>query len=117
MEMNDYILDKEAEDLAQMALNEMISQNEDEDWARDYVYETVDCHEYVIYYYQAHQVCQNCNTDDGEAWLEDCGGFMAGDTYDSMATKIAFGELMTRTQTALEQLLENYDEDEAAEAD
>ena len=117
MEMNDRILNKEAEDLAQMVLDEMISQNEDEDWARDYVYETVDCHEYVIYYYQAHQVCQNCNTNEGELFLEDCGGFQRGDTYDTMATKIAYGELMTRTQTALEQLLENYDEDEAAEAE
>ena len=68
----------------------------------DLAHQYADGSEHVIYYSKAHDICQNCNTENGEQFLEDMGGstelFSAGEgaTYDKIATLIAYGELYAR---------------------
>ena len=59
-----------------------------------------DC-EYVIYYHHAHAICQNCNVENGEAFLEECGGPSKDDTYNSIAVIIARAELSSRIEQKL----------------
>lgn len=59
-----------------------------------------DC-EYVIYYHHVHAICQNCNVENGEAFLEECGGSGIGDTYNSIAVIIAREELRARIEQKL----------------
>lgn len=102
--MNDYELTKEAESLAREIWAE--SQG-DENTARDLVHEYADGHELAIYYGKALDLCATCSTDDGEQWLEDCGGIaQPGDSFGNIACRIAFAELYCRTGAALETLIE-----------
>ena len=55
----------------------------------------------VIYYHHAHTICQNCNVENGEAFLEECGGPSKDDTYDSIAVIIAGAELRARIEQKL----------------
>ena len=71
------------------------------DLALDLVHEHADACEHVIYYHKAHAICQNCNTENGEAFIEECGGFGENVTYDSIAAKIAYAELRTRIEERL----------------
>jgi hypothetical protein len=64
------------------------------DTARDYIHESCEGHEVAIYYYKAIQFCADQNTDEGEVYLEDCGGIaQEGDTLGSIACRIAFATL------------------------
>ena len=72
--------------------------------AYDMAHEHADDSEHVIYYYKAHAVCQNCNTENGEAFLEDIGGPGKDATYNSIATAIAYGELHSRILHALHKM-------------
>lgn len=105
--MNDYKLDEYCQSIAEDIFNDMLKYDKDEDWARDQVMEQADGTEYTIYYYKAHELCQNCNIENGEAWAEDCG--MTPKTYDEWATTLAYGEISTRVSIALEQLIEDYE--------
>ena len=60
--------------------------------------------EYVIYYHHAHAICQNCDTENSEAFIEECGGFGENVTYDSIAVKIACAELHHRILHALHKM-------------
>ena len=106
--MNDYELTKEAESLAREIWEE--SQG-DEDTARDLVHQYADGHEIAIYYHKAIETCACSNTDDGESWLEDCGGIaQPGDSFGQIACRIAFAELYCRIGAALESLIEESEE-------
>lgn len=59
------------------------------------------CH-HVIYYHAAHELCRNCDTENGEAFVEDCG--ITGKSYDEMATAIAFGEIYQRIMLAFDEI-------------
>lgn len=77
--MNDYQLSEYAKSCAldivaefkRQYPGESVSDNRDD--LSDQVHEYADGSEHVIYYHKAHDICQNCNTDDGEAFLEDVG--------------------------------------------
>ena len=69
--------------------------------AHDMALEHANGCDYVIYYHHAHAICQNCNTENGEAFIEECGGFGENVTYDSIAAKIAYAELRTRIEERL----------------
>lgn len=70
--------------------------------AQDYLHQACDGHEISIYYHKAIQFCAEQNTSDGEEWLEDCGGIsQEGDTFGSIACRIAFATLLVRSQEAL----------------
>ena len=69
--------------------------------AYDMAHEHADGSQHVIYYYKAHAICQNCDTENGEAFLEDIGGPGKDATYNSIAVMIAYGELHSRILHAL----------------
>ena len=99
--INDYVLHTLANDYAQ----EILEQTQDIDDAQDLAHEYADGSEWVIYYYKAHMLCQNCDIADGQYFVDDCWG----DTpmsYDDMATRLAYGELHSRITTALYKLFD-----------
>ena len=100
--INEYTLREEAQSIA----DEIWSKVEgDIDDAMDQAHEWADSHEWVIYYHKAHQICQNCDTENGEQFLEEIG---PGDepTYNKLAVTIAYGELRARIEQALYKLEE-----------
>ena len=113
--MNNHKLDLIADGYAQEIFADMLQYEVSEDDARDTIWEWVDSSEHVIYYHKAHEICQNCDVSNGEAWSEDVG-MPEIVTYDSLATQIAFGELLYRVTVAFDQLIEDYDEEEAEAA-
>jgi arginine/ornithine N-succinyltransferase beta subunit len=113
--MNDYKLDLIAQSYAEDIFAEMKQYQMDEDDAREIIWEWVDSSEYVIYYHKAHEICQNCDVSEGEAFAEDVG-MPENVTYDSLAVQIAFGELVYRVTAAFDKLMEDYDEEEAETA-
>lgn len=95
--MNDYELDQLAKSYAQEIMQEVREHNADQ---FDLAHQYADGSEYVIYYSKAHELCQNCNIDNGEEWLAEIG--VSGDvTYGSVATVIAYGELYNRILTEI----------------
>ena len=90
---------KEAQEIAQEAWEES---NGDIDSAMDFVFQTVDSHEVSIYFHKAIEFCSRVYTDDGESYLEDCGGIAQdGDTFSEIACRIAFATLLCASQSAL----------------
>ena len=102
--MNDYKLNELAEQIADEALTLITEEGKADYEAEDFICESVDGSEWVIYYYKAHMLCQNCNTDQGAQWMDDCG--IKGDSYDDYATKLAYGELYCRASDALSTKIE-----------
>ena len=100
--LNDYKLDEYAKSYAKEILEEVSNHGGDE---YDLAHEFVDSSPWVIYYHKAHQICQNCNTENGEAFLEDVGS-PAPVTYNSLAVTIAYGELHARVCQALDTMKE-----------
>ena len=64
------------------------------DECSELAWQYADGSEYVIYHYLAHQLCQNCNTEEGEHSLEDYG--FAPKSYNEFASAIALCEIYTR---------------------
>ena len=98
--MNDYQLNQIAEDMAREILAEIAEHGGD---ASDLAHETVDGCEHVIYHAKAHAICQGCSTDNGEQFLADVGN-PDPVTYDSLATMIAYGELLPRVMSAIDEI-------------
>ena len=83
----------------------------DIDTAMEFVHESCDSHEVVIYYHKAIQFCADQDTSDGEQWLEDCGGItQKGDTFGQIACRIAFATLLVATQEALQEIADEHEE-------
>ena len=74
----------------------------------DRAHETADGHEIVIYHFKAHELCLYCNTDSGEEFLEDCG-MPETPTYDSLASAIAYGEILARITAQINELVGNWE--------
>ena len=71
----------------------------------DFIPELCDSRDIVIYYHKAIQFCAEHNTDDGESFLEDCGGIaQPGDTFGMIACRIAFATLYCAALDALAEL-------------
>jgi hypothetical protein len=97
----------EARAIAQEALTES---GGDFDAARDFIHQSCDGHEVVIYYHKAIQFCADQNTDAGEDWLEDCGGIaQPGDSFGQIACRIAFATLLCAAEEALQDLQDESD--------
>ena len=105
---NDRDLDLYAEACADDIIAEM-GLSADEDDIQNSVHEYADGSEHVIYYYKAHAICQNCNTDSGEEFLADVGN-PDPVTYDSLATTIAYGEIRARIKLAVDALLKELEQ-------
>ena len=102
MTINDYTLNEYAADIADEILREC---DGDRDDAIDFAHEYADGSEWAIYYHKAHELCQNCNTDNGEQFYEDCGPW-EDLTYDGIASIIAYGELRARIEQAIDAKIE-----------
>ncbi len=99
---------REAKSLALDAWEE----TNDRDEAMDYLHQSIDGHEAVIYYHKAIQFCADHNTSKGEEYLEDCGGIsQEGDTFGQIACRIAFATLLVEAQEILEEIAEEAEED------
>ena len=96
MTINDHKLDQIAKEYA----IDIVADGGD---PTDLAHEYADGSEWAIYYNKAHELCQNCNTDNGEQYLEDCGP-PETPTYDSIASYIAYGELYGRIVDALNEM-------------
>ena len=85
----------------------------DIDTAMEFAHESCDGHEISIYYGKAIEFCATQDTSDGEDWLDDCGGIVqSGDTFGSIACRIAFATLLVATQEALIEIEEEHKESE-----
>lgn len=98
MTINDYTLNEYAADIADEILREC---DGDRDRALDFAHEYADGSEWAIYYHKAHELCQNCNTENGEQFYED-GGQWEDVTYNGIASIIAYGELHARIALAID---------------
>lgn len=83
----------------------------DQDTAQEYIFQTCDGHEVVIYYHKGIQFCADCNTSDGESYLEDCGGIAQdGDSFGQIACRIAFATLLCASMSCLEEIVAEHEE-------
>ena len=80
--------------------------------AQEFIFESCDGHEIVIYYYKAIQFCADCDTSDGEEYLEDLLGGIAqdGDTFGQIACRIAFATLLCASMRCLEEIMSEHEE-------
>ena len=99
--LNDYTLTQYCNDIAE----EIASQSEDMDAALDLVWQYSDGSEHVIYYAKAHELCRNCDIENGEAFIQDCFSDVPM-TYDDMACRIAYGEIESRINHKLYEIFE-----------
>lgn len=94
--INDYELQQEAKLLAQECFDEGDTHGED---PNEYLWQTCDGHEWSIYTYKALMLCANCDTSEGEDFLEGCGN-----QYNSLAehaSAVAFATLYCAAMDAL----------------
>ena len=99
----------EAKEIALEAWNES---GFDLDEAMEFIHESCDGHEIAIYYGKAIEFCATQDTSDGEQWLEDCDSIVqSGDTFGSIACRIAFATLLVATQEALQEIADEHDEE------
>ena len=68
------------------------------------VREYADGSEWAVYYNKAHELCQNCNTNNGEHFFSRMATLPEIPTYDSIASYIAYGELYERIVDALNEM-------------
>ena len=101
MTITDYELEDIAATYATAILEEVEKHGGD---PYDLAHEYADGSSWAIYYSAAHELCQNCNTDNGEQYFEDTLKPSETLTYNSIASYIAYGELHSRILTELEKL-------------
>lgn len=119
-EINDRILQKECDEIAKEIFDEMLAEMSDDESPEDYrdemsdrVREYADGHEWVIYNYKALMLCAHCNTDMGEDFMDDVGAPSEPDIY-KLACMLAYGEMRGRIESALSDLIDNYDAGDVA---
>ena len=83
----------------------------DQDDAQDFIHESCDGHEIVIYYHKAIQFCADVDTSEGEGYLEDCGGIAQdGDSFGQIACRIAYATLLCASLSCLEEIIAKHEE-------
>lgn len=100
--MNDYQLTEYCNDIAADIARDASNIDQAMDWAT----ESADGSEYVIYTYKAHKLCLDCNTDQGREIVEDQREDGHADTYDQLASLIAYYEITARIQSAIWSIFE-----------
>jgi len=91
-----------------LALEAFTESAGDLDAAHDFLHESCDGHEIAIYYHKAITFCAEQDTAAGEQRLEDCGGIVQpGDTFGSIACRIAFATLLCAAEEALAEIVED----------
>jgi hypothetical protein len=90
-----------------IALEAFTEAEGDADAARDFLHQSCDGHEVAIYYHKAIAFCADQDTSAGESWLEDVGGIaQPGDSFGSIACRIAFATLLCAAEDALNEIAE-----------
>jgi hypothetical protein len=97
---------KEAKAIVSDAIDQV---GNDRDDLEEFIHQSVDGHEVCIYYGKAIDFCATQNTDEGEQWVEDCGGMQAGDTFGGIACRIAYGTILCACMEVLEETLDEMD--------
>ena len=93
-----------------LALEAWEESDHDLDEALDHLHQSCDGHEVSIYSGKAIEFCATQDTSDGEEYLEDCGGIVqAGDTFGSIACRIAYATLLVAAQNVLNEISEESD--------
>ena len=112
----------EAKAIAQEAWNEAVQYSGFSDVenllesAQEYLHQSCDGHEVSIYYGKAIDFCATQDTSEGEQWLEDCGGIVQeGDTFGAIACRIAFATLLVASEEALQEIADQYEEEQEGE--
>lgn len=82
--------------------------------AMENIHEWIDGHEWVIYYYKAHQLCAAVDTSHGEMMIEDIGAVPK--SYDEYATHIAYWTLDQLIREAMNNLVDLAKDAEFLEA-
>jgi len=101
MEINNYTLELEADNIVNQAL---VSHNEFGEDAVQVIHEICDGHRWSTDYAEAFELCANCDTNEGEDYLEEIG-----DTYKHIAdhaTKVAYATLL---QTSMKKYFHYFD--------
>jgi len=82
----------------------------DKDSLRDFIHQSCDSHEVSIYYHKAIEFCAEQNTSEGGQWLEDCESLIVqGDTFGSIACRIAFATLLVECERILAETIEELE--------
>ena len=97
--INQYELEKEAIRIAQEAETEFLNHNMD---VYEYLHQTCDGHEWVIYTYKAVQLCAECDTSEGEEQLEDVDFRPA--SFADHACQLAYATLFNACVLAFDNL-------------
>ena len=100
--INQYELEKEAIRIAKEAEAEFLNHNMD---VYEYMHQTCEGHEWVIYTYKAIQLCAECNTEDGEEQLEEIDFRPA--SFSDHAYKLAYATLFQACVFAFDDLPDN----------
>ena len=101
---------KEAKAIVSEAIEQVGTDREE---LQQFIHESCDGHEIVIYYHKAIEFCATQDTDDGEQWLEDCGSLVqAEDTFGCIACRIAFATLYCACERVLDETLDEMELDE-----
>ena len=95
--INNYELQQEAKRLAQECFDEGDQGYDD---PNDYLWQTCESHEWAIYTYKALMLCAECDTSDGEDFLEGLGDNDWKDLADH-ACAVAFATLYNAAMDAL----------------
>ena len=101
-------LAKEIFDEARDAAGAEFDPEDARDEMNERAWETADGHEWIIYTYKALKMCAECDTTHGQEFLDDCGGVAGCESFDSAVAQIAFGEMLRRIESALSDLIDEY---------
>ena len=107
---NQYELEQEAIRIAKEAIEAQAKHGQD---ASEYIHETCDGHESVIWTYKAGLLCLECDRDNAEYQLDEIG-YQFTD-YSDYVTKLAYAILFDACMTAFYDLRENESEEEEQE--
>lgn len=98
--INNYILQQEAKEIAAAALLEQKEYGTD---AQEMLNQMCDGHEWVIHTYKAIILCAECDTGEGEDYLDDIG-YEQFDSFANHATQLAYATLLGEAHKQLAEL-------------
>lgn len=98
--INNYELQQEAKRLAQQCFDEGETHGDD---PYENLWQSCEGHEWVIYTYKALLLCAECDTSDGEDYLDDLG-MTEFDDLAHHASQVAFATLLSVCHEAYAEL-------------
>jgi hypothetical protein len=97
-----------------LALEAFTEAGGDLESAEEFLRQSCDGHEVVIYYGKAISFCAEQNTSAGEQWLDDCWTvYEAGDSFGAIACRIAYATLFCASVDALHEIAGEAEEADA----